>query len=395
MAAGIFENACRRLQGKYELAILFITVGVVLLVTVYINLVSKIDVVYTHLFYIPIIISAIFYHRKAVYMSLFLGIFHIAVNYFVAGFFTYEAILRAIIFLIIAYIIGSIVENKDQLCDVLKRSEDRLRSMYDTLELRIKERTKELDDANEGLRKEVAERKRAEEELLMSKAQAELYVDIMGHDISNMNQAIMGYLEMATETMSAQSAEKEYLARSVELVKNSSRLIDNVKKLQRINAGKVPAQKVDLGQLLSQVASKFPGIEDRDITISYSCATGCNVMANSLIKDVFANIIDNAIKHSRGQLTVNIGLDRLHVDTREYCRVAIEDNGPGLPDEVKKKLSREIDGSEIIADRRGLGLYLVKTLVGQLGGKIQIEDRVAGDYTKGSKFIVMLPVCSD
>ncbi len=72
-------------------------------------------------------------------------------------------------FLIIAYIIGSIVENKDQLCDVLKRSEDRLRNMYDTLELRIKERTAELNEANEGLRNEVAERKKTEEELLGQK----------------------------------------------------------------------------------------------------------------------------------------------------------------------------------------------------------------------------------
>ncbi len=82
MATGIFENACQRLQGKYELLILGITVGVVILVTIYINLVSKIDVVYTHLFYIPIILAAIFYHRKAVYLALFLGVFHIASQLF-------------------------------------------------------------------------------------------------------------------------------------------------------------------------------------------------------------------------------------------------------------------------------------------------------------------------
>ncbi len=217
----------------------------------------------------------------------------------------------------------------------------------------------------------------------------------MGHDISNMNQAIMGYLEMASDMIKDESGEKEYIARSIELVKNSSRLVENVKKLQKINAGEVPAQKVDLGQLLSQVASKYSGVGDRDITINYSCVTGCKVMANIFVKDVFTNIIDNAIKHSVGPLTVNIRLDRIHTDSRDYCQVTIDDNGPGLPDEMKKKLSREIASSEIKADRRGLGLYLVKTLVSQLGGKMLIEDRVAGDYARGSKFIVMLPVCSD
>ncbi|MGA9140955.1 MAG: HAMP domain-containing sensor histidine kinase [Methanocella sp.] len=393
MATGFFENACQRMQEKHELVILGITVGVVLIVTVYINLISKIDVVYTHLFYIPIILAAIFYHRKAVYVALFLGMFHISVNYLVAGTFTYEAVLRAVIFLIIAYIIGSIVEKKDQLCDVLKRSEDRLRGMYDTLELRIKERTAELNNANEGLRKEVAERKKAEDELLRSKAQAELYVDIMGHDINNMDQAIMGYLEMVSDRVPADSVEKEYIARSIEMVEKSSRLIDNVKKLQRINAGDVPAQKVDLGKLLSEVSGKYPGTRDRDIKINCSCATGCTVMANSLIKDVFTNIIDNAIKHSMGPLTVNVLLDRIRENSQDYCRVAIEDNGPGLPDAMKKKLTQDIENSDIKAERRGLGVYLVKTLVGRLGGRIRIEDRVPGDYSKGGKFVIMLPAC--
>ncbi|OPY30374.1 MAG: sensory histidine kinase CreC [Methanocella sp. PtaU1.Bin125] len=264
--------------------------------------------------------------------------------------------------------------------------------MYDTLEARIKERTQELNDANEVLRQEVADRRKAEEALMRSKAQAELYVDIMGHDISNMNQAIMGYLEMATDTTGPDGTEKEYLARSIELIRKSSRLIDNVKKLQRINAGDIPAQKVDLGQMLSQLAGKYEGLKDREITINCSCATGCTVMGNLLLEDAFANIIDNAIKHSRGPLTVNIRLDQIQADSRDYCQVAIDDNGPGLPDEMKRKLVREIESDEIKADRRGIGLYLVKTLVGRLGGRMWIEDRVAGDHTKGSKFLVELPV---
>lgn len=42
--------------------------------------------------------------------------------------------------------------------------------------------------------------------------------------------------------------------------------------------------------------------------------------------------------------------------------------------------------------RRGIGLQLVKTLVQELKGKVWVEDRVKGDYKKGARFVVMLPV---
>jgi sensor histidine kinase regulating citrate/malate metabolism len=58
---------------------------------------------------------------------------------------------------------------------------------------------------------------------------------------------------------------------------------------------------------------------------------------------------------------------------------------------MKKKLTRDIESNDIKAERRGLGLYLVKTLVSCLGGRMWIEDRVPGDYSKGSKFVIMLP----
>jgi signal transduction histidine kinase len=39
----------------------------------------------------------------------------------------------------------------------------------------------------------------------------------------------------------------------------------------------------------------------------------------------------------------------------------------------------------------GLGLYIVRSLVDSYGGKVWVEDRVQGDYSKGARFVVMLP----
>jgi len=49
--------------------------------------------------------------------------------------------------------------------------------------------------------RDITDRKRSEKALLESKAEAELYVDLMGHDINNMNQIALGYLELAIDML--------------------------------------------------------------------------------------------------------------------------------------------------------------------------------------------------
>ena len=111
-------------------------------------------------------------------------------------------------------------------------------------------------------------------------------------------------------------------------------------------------------------------------------------MADELLKDVFSNILGNAIKHSTGPVTIEIGLDRIFVTGKEYCRVAIDDNGTGIPDDMKSKIFTRFQRGKTKASGRGLGLYLVKTLVENFKGKVWVEDRVPGDSTKGSRFVI-------
>jgi PAS domain S-box-containing protein len=236
------------------------------------------------------------------------------------------------------------------------------------------------------------EKKQAEEALVASKAQADFYVDIMGHDINNMDQAIMGYLELAQDMLNISEEQKKLLTEPIQIIKRSTRLIDNVKKLQRLKAGEVPPEKIDLGKVLSDVKEEYSHIPVRDVEIHYRSVTGYMVMANALLKDVFSNIVENAIKHSKGSLTINIGVSQVKENGRQYNRVDIEDNGPGITDDLKKKLFIEPDKYKIKAERRGFGLQLVSTLVQMFKGRVWIEDRVPGDHTKGARLVVILPV---
>jgi signal transduction histidine kinase len=242
-----------------------------------------------------------------------------------------------------------------------------------------------------GTINDITERKLAEMELQKAKTLLEMYNDLMGHDINNMNQVGIGYLELALNTPGLNRDIKKLLQKPLEALQNSSNLIENVRKLQRVRSGEARHKKIDLKQVLLDVKMAYSNVSDRDIVINCSPMPGCMVMANELLTDVFSNLVGNAIKHSMGVLVVDMGMSRASESGRGYCRVYVEDNGPGIPDNVKDRLFTRFQRGDTKVSGKGLGLYLVKMLVEDYGGSVWVEDRVPGDYTKGAKFVVMLP----
>jgi signal transduction histidine kinase len=240
-----------------------------------------------------------------------------------------------------------------------------------------------------------AERARAEKALEESKAQAELYLDLMGHDINNMNQVALGFLELAIGKLSASgrldAGDATLITRPVEALMSSSTLIRNVRNLQREHSGKLAHTVQDVNEVLETVCEEFRKVPGRHLEIDFRRSSECNVLANDLLKDVYTNIVGNAVKHSTGPLIIRI---RHYCSGRQggkMCVVAIEDNGPGIPDRLKTVLLPRTQGTPRKGMARGLGLYIVRTLVSDFGGTVRVEDRVPGDYSQGCRFVVELP----
>ena len=253
-----------------------------------------------------------------------------------------------------------------------------------------------FDEAGKAVRmfgtiQDVSERKQVEDALRDAKAQAELYLDLMSHDINNMNQIGIGYLELALSRLKLDSEGRELLSKPLDVLRNSSTLISNVRKTRRAITGDLKLRPIDAGTLLEDVIKDYRGTYDGEIKMFYTGTKGTYVMANELLKDVFTNIVDNAIKHSSLPVVINLSLSHVTEAGRDYFRVHIEDNGPGIPDEQKEKIFERMMRGETRTMGTGLGLYLVKTLVDSYHGKVWVEDRVPGDYRKGSRFVVLIP----
>jgi PAS domain S-box-containing protein len=237
---------------------------------------------------------------------------------------------------------------------------------------------------------DITGRKKAEQALADAKEQAELYLDLMGHDINNMHQIALGYLELARD-MQADAGKIELLDKPIEVLQRSAQLIKNVQKLQKLKEDMFQSQDIDICQFLVDVQREFGAVPGKTITLNLNRCDRCHIRANELLHDVFSNLVGNAIKHSGDRADIKLILNIVNDKGSRYCQVSVEDDGPGIPDDFKGKIfNRLLKGSEN-AKGMGLGLYLVKSLVNSYGGRVWVEDRVAGDYTKGARFVVMLP----
>ncbi|HTX44568.1 MAG TPA: PAS domain-containing protein, partial [Methanocella sp.] len=210
-----------------------------------------------------------------------------------------------------------------------------------------------------GTVQDITDRKQVEEALRDAKMQAELYLDLISHDINNMNQVGLGFLELALGKLDDDG--KALLSKPLEVLKNSSLLIDNVRKTRKALTGELKLQATDLGKILNDTVEEH--LNHEQIAINYTPPGENYVMANDLLKDVFSNLLENAIKHSRKPVAINIGMERITGDRNEFYKVSIEDDGPGIPDDIKDKIFERLTRGETKAKGSGLGLYLVKTLV--------------------------------
>lgn len=241
-----------------------------------------------------------------------------------------------------------------------------------------------------GIMQDITARKQGEEALQDAKAQAELYLDLMGHDINNMNQIGIGFLELALDTLKLDDRTRQMISKPLEALESSTQLISNVRKLQRAKDGGLMLHEMNVGETLGRLIPQYSRVAGRSIAINCHADRECLVLANDLLSDVFSNIIGNAVKHSSGPLTIDICLKKALIDDKQHCVVSIEDNGPGIPDDMKGELFMGHHRGKITTGS-GLGLYLVKTLVEDFHGTVGVEDRIAGDYSKGCRFVVAIP----
>lgn len=222
-----------------------------------------------------------------------------------------------------------------------------------------------------------------------SRDSAEIYLDVMSHDIINANQISQGYLELLESSPNLRDNDIIMIRNSLKALRQSTRIIENVKKIMRVG-GYMSLARIDMNDVLVSCINSLPQ-SLKKARVDYDRKPGMTVLADSSLHDVFANLLDNSLKFSGDEVEVTIRADSVEHEGRRYYRVTVEDNGIGVPDGIKRSIFERFHSTGYKEKGRGLGLYLARSIIELYGGRIWVEDRVKGDSHQGAKFYVLIP----
>jgi len=209
---------------------------------------------------------------------------------------------------------------------------------------------------------------------------ANLYLDILIHDINNANLASLGYGELLLEMLTGE--EKEVAGKLLEGVLKSREVIRNLDTIRHIQERKFDLKAINLDSMIKQEIRHYPSA-----SIDYE---GCKtlVMADELLAEVLTNLIGNSAKFGGPGVHIVIQAQEC---ADNYIKITISDEGPGVPDELKSIIFIRFQTGEEKGSGKGLGLFIAKTLIERYGGKIWVEDRIRGDSGSGATFVFTLP----
>jgi len=226
-----------------------------------------------------------------------------------------------------------------------------------------------------GVTTDITDQKRRQDEL-------ESLNRIVRHDIRNDMSVILGWaelLEAHVDEEGEEYAEKVLLAGEhvVELTEIARDYLETI-----TAGGQLDLEPVALQPTLERELSlRRDGYPEAEFVVTEEC-TEVDVLANELLASVFRNLLHNAVQHNDAE--------EPHVEIActvedATVRVAVADNGPGIPEDRRESVFGKGEvGLESAGT--GIGLYLVRRLVGQFDGRIWIED----NEPRGSVFVVEL-----
>lgn len=286
-----------------------------------------------------------------------------------------------------------------------KRTEQVLDRYRDHLEDLIIERTAEIQEVNQKLKNEIAEKEQAEESLRHAQKMEAIgrLAGGVAHDFNNLIMAIKGYANFAMEKLGREHPLHDDLNEILKAGERGSQLTRQLLAFGRRQILQV--QNINLNHVIEDIKKMLQRLigEHVELTTVFESALGIVKADSGLIEQVLLNLAINArdAMPDGGRLTIETAnaelsaedTNRFQGDIKpgQYVVLLIRDTGIGMDSETQSRLFEPFYTTKEMEYGTGLGLATVYGIVQQNNGVIRVHSQLG----EGTTFTIYLPRSSD
>jgi DNA-binding response OmpR family regulator len=272
----------------------------------------------------------------------------------------------------------------------LHTAEESLRSLNDSLELRIAQRTADLRLANDRLVEQMAQREVAEAALVQAQkieAVGQL-TGVMAHDFNNVLAALQGYLHLLQRKRSDEQAVLALTDNALKVVRRGAKLTARVLSFARPQTARNEA--VDVRALLRDMEDWLIQSTGKSVVLRVN-GEGPPMIAVTDTNQLELAIL-NLVINSRdampegGRIEIDVATKQSKISSDglppgEYVVVSISDNGSGMTDDVASRVFEPFYTTKPAGRGTGLGLAQVHQLARQSNGTVRLQTKVGAGTT--------------
>jgi len=211
----------------------------------------------------------------------------------------------------------------------------------------------------------------------------------IAHEINNPVATIQNYLKVLALKLDQDrdiQEELRIMGKECQRIGAMSRQLDDITLGEEISA----KDDIDLNTFIGQTLRLYQGGQGRDTAINFQFHPAPEPIllttdANAL-KQILTNLINNGVEAVGDRGTISIDVAPVRRENRDYVRIRVSDNGPGLDPALRDKIFQPGTSSKQ-GGHAGLGLAIVRNLVQRLGGWIE-----AGELDGNTTFSIFLPI---